>query len=89
MRRPPRFITFDPQRLRAALTELAVAPDCAGDAVIRRALGGRPLNRIEQARLRKRLTAAILPDRVDHRSGAYARAKARVRAALARAAHSG
>ncbi|MEM9093759.1 MAG: hypothetical protein AAGC62_02130 [Pseudomonadota bacterium] len=83
MPRSPRFVTFDPEQLRLALGDMA---DPLGEQpIIRRALMGRPLDRAQQAWLKKKLLRAWLPDEVDHRSGAYAKAKREIRLLLHRA----
>ncbi len=86
MRRRPGVLSYPPGAVGAVLGELGVARRAFRGriaALLERADSGAPLLRREAAALEKAmLSAALGPERIDHRSGAYDATKARIRAGL-------
>lgn len=87
-RRPPSVTRFRPGAATRLCDALGLHPgddslSAGARAQLARLDAGAGLTRAELARLKKRLLGALLIDRVDHRSGAYRDAKARLARALA------
>lgn len=90
-RRPPSVTYAEPGAATRILGALGLKPDHPrlseqARAQLLRIEAGAPLTRPELARLKKRLLAALLEERVDHRAGAYRAAKSAVMLAVRRGA---